>query len=60
MRYTPIRNISEDEKRELYSLLDDNPDIKYTVKIVLLAGDGYTVPELREMTTIYDNRKIYE
>ncbi|MFZ0512034.1 MAG: hypothetical protein WAM14_10540 [Candidatus Nitrosopolaris sp.] len=52
MRYTPIRNISEDEKRELYDLLDNNPDIKYRAKIVLLAGDGYTVPEIREMTTI--------
>ncbi|MGA8081485.1 MAG: hypothetical protein WB988_06460, partial [Candidatus Nitrosopolaris sp.] len=42
----------EDEKRELYDLLDNNPDIKYRTKIVLLAGDGYTVPEIREMTDI--------
>ena len=35
-------------------LLDNNPDIKYRTKIVLLAGDGYTVPEIREMTDIYD------
>ena len=56
MRYTPIRNISEEEKRELYDLLDNNnPDIKYRAKIVLLAGEeGYTVPEIREMTNIYD------
>ena len=54
MRFTPIRNISEDEKRELYDLLDNNPDIKYRAKIVLLAGEGYTVPEIREMTDIYD------
>ena len=53
MRYTPIRNISEEEKRELYDLLDNNPDIKYRAKIVLLAIEGYTVPE-REMTNIYD------
>ena len=44
VRYTPIRNISEDEKRELYDLLDNNPEIKYRAKIILLAGDGYTVP----------------
>ncbi|MFY9870438.1 MAG: hypothetical protein WAK17_12015 [Candidatus Nitrosopolaris sp.] len=56
MRYTPIRNISGDEKRELYDLLDNNPDIKYRAKIILLAVDGYTVPEIREMTTIYDNQ----
>lgn len=55
MRYTPIRKISEEEKRELYDLLDNNPDIKYRAKIVLLAGEeGYTVPEIREMTNIYD------
>jgi transposase len=54
VRYTPIRNISEEEKRELYELLDNNPDIKYRAKIVLLAGEGYTVPEIREMTNIYD------
>jgi len=40
VRYTPIRNISEEEKRELYDLLDNNnPDIKYRAKIVLLAGE---------------------
>jgi transposase len=54
VRYTPIRNISEEEKRELYDLLDNNPDIKYRARIVLLAGEGYTVPEIREMTNTYD------
>ena len=54
MRHTHIRNISEDKRRELYDILDNNPDIKYRAKIVLLAGDGYTVPEIREMTNIYD------
>lgn len=54
MRYTRIRNISEDEKRKLYCILDDHADIKYRAKIILLAGDGYTVPEIREMTNIYD------
>jgi transposase len=55
VRYTPIRNISEEEKRELYDVLDNNPDIKYRAKIILLAGEeGYTVPEIREMTDIYD------
>lgn len=54
MRYTHIRNISEDEKRELYDALDDSSDIKYRAKIVLLAGEGYIVPEIREMTTMYD------
>ncbi|MFZ0510366.1 MAG: hypothetical protein WAM14_02060 [Candidatus Nitrosopolaris sp.] len=52
MSFTPIRNISEDEKRELYSFLDNNPDIMYRAKIVVLAGDGYTVPEIREIVTV--------
>jgi transposase len=54
VRHTPIRNISEDENRDLYDILDNNPDVKYRVKIILLAGNGYTVPEIREMTNIYD------
>ena len=54
MRHTHIRNISEDKRRELYDILDNNPDIKYRAKIVLLAGDGYTVSEIREITNIYD------
>ena len=54
VRYTPVRRISEEEKRELYDILDNNPDIKYRAKIVLLAIEGYTVPEIREMTNIYD------
>ena len=54
MRHTHIRSISEDKRRELYDILDNNPDIKYRAKIVLLAGDGHTVPEIREMTNIYD------
>lgn len=54
MRHTHIGSISEDKRRELYDILDNNPDIKYRAKIVLLAGDGHTVPEIREMTNIYD------
>ena len=33
---------------------DTNPEIKYRIKIILLANDGYTVPEIREMTNTYD------
>ena len=54
VRYTPIREITDKEKNKLYSLLDTNPEIKYRIKIILLAGEGYTVPEIREMTNIYD------
>ena len=48
VRYTPLRDIKDKEKNRLYSLLDTNPEIKYRIKIVLLASEGYTVPEIRE------------
>ena len=54
VRYTPIRDIADNDKNKLYNLLDTNPDIKYRIKIVLLANEGYTVPEIRDMTNIYD------
>ncbi len=54
VRYTPLRQIADKEKNKLYSLLDTNPEIKYRIKIVLLASEGYTVPEIREMTNTYD------
>ena len=54
VRYTHIRKISDEDKKELYDTLDIHPEIKYRVKIVLLAGEGYTVPEIREMTNTYD------
>ena len=54
VRYTPIREITDKEKNKLYTLLDTNPEIRYRIKIILLANDGYTVPELREMTNTYD------
>lgn len=54
VRYTPIREIKDKDKNKLYTLLDTNPEIKYRIKIILLANDGYTVPELREMTNTYD------
>ena len=45
--------MSEAEKKELYDILDANSLIRYRAKIVLLAREGYTVPEIREMTNIY-------
>jgi transposase len=54
VRYTSLREITDKEKNRLYSLLDTNQEIKYRIKIVLLASDGYTVPEIREVTNTYD------
>jgi hypothetical protein len=52
--YTPVKEFIDKEKNKLYSIFDTNPEIKYTIKIVLVAGEGYTVPEIREMTNISD------
>ena len=46
--------MSEAEKKELYDIVDAKSLIRYRAKIVLLAGEGYTVPEIMEMTNIYD------
>jgi len=54
VRHTLIREITDKEQNKLYSLFDTNLDIKYRIKIILLATDGYTVPEIREMTNTYD------
>ena len=54
VRYTHIRKILDEDKKELYDILDIHPEIKYRAKIVLLAGEGYTVSEIREMTNTYD------
>jgi hypothetical protein len=42
VKYTRIRDISEEERKELYGILDTTTTsrIKYRAKIVLLAG-GY-------------------
>ena len=58
VRYTPVSEITDKEKNKLYSLLDTNPEIKYRIKIILLANDGYTVPEIREMTNTYTTKQL--
>ena len=39
VRYTPIREITDKDKNKLYTLLDTNPEIKYRIKIILLANE---------------------
>jgi hypothetical protein len=49
VRHTPIRNVSDKEKEQLYDILDTEPEIiKYRSNIILVAAEGYTVPEIRE------------
>lgn len=54
MRHTRLRSISDREKDNLYLLLDDS-DSGYRAKIILLKDEGYTVPEIRQMTNHHDN-----
>ena len=55
MRDTPLRSLSDTEKNNLYLLLDDNNHSGYRAKIILLKDEGYTVPEIRQMTNHHDN-----
>lgn len=48
-----VRNITEREVQELHLLLEDEK-IGYRAKIILLSNEGYTVPEIREMTNHHD------
>ena len=48
-----VRDLTEKEEQELYLLMDDEK-IGYRAKIILLSSEGYTVPEIREMTNRHD------
>ena len=56
MNYTRFREITEDEKNRLYSMMDNNDlEAGYRAEIVLLRSEGYTVPEIRRITNHHDN-----
>lgn len=57
MRYTPLRSISDEEKRGLYDLLDNSLDIKYRDKIVL-AVESYTIPTVAKYLPSGNNPRI--
>src|ERR671915_1960680 len=54
MRDTYLREVTDNEKDNLYWLLDDR-ESGYRAKIILLKYEGYTVPEIRQMTNHHDN-----
>lgn len=54
MRDTYLRDLTDREKDNLYLLLDDS-NSGYRAKIILLKDEGYTVPEIRQMTNHHDN-----
>ena len=48
MRDTFLRQITDDERNILYSMIEqDDKDSSYRAKILLLKDEGYTIPEIR-------------
>ena len=52
---TYLRDITEDEKNNLYDMMDNDAEVSYRAKIILLRSEGYTVAEIRRQTNHYDN-----
>lgn len=55
MQPTCLRDITEDEKNNLYDIMDNDTEADYRAKIILLRGEGYTVAEIRRQTNHHDN-----
>jgi hypothetical protein len=57
MRPNYLRDITEEEKNRLYTMIDDDSSkgAGYRAKIILLRNEGYTVPEIRRKTNHHDN-----
>jgi hypothetical protein len=51
---TFLRLINDDERNTLYEMIQDEDDNEssYRAKIILLKDEGYTVPEIRKISTI--------
>ena len=54
MRDTFLRLLTNDEKNHLHLMLEDS-ESGYRAKIILLKDEGYTVPEIRNLTNHHDN-----
>ena len=52
MQPTYLRDITEDEKNNLYDIMDNDAKADYRAKIILLRSEGYTVAEIRRQTTM--------
>src|SRR6185437_6716566 len=55
MRDTFLKILTDKEKGILYQLMLDDKESGYRAKIILLKGDGYTVPEIRRATNHHDS-----
>lgn len=54
MRDTYLRDVTDRENDSLYWLVD-NRESGYRAKIILLKNEGYTVPEIRQITNHHDS-----
>jgi transposase len=50
-----LRDITEDEKNNLYDMMDNDAEAGYRAKIILLRSEGYTIAEIRIQTNRHDN-----
>jgi transposase-like protein len=50
-----LRDITEEEKNNLYGIMDNNAEADYRATIILLRSEGYTVAEIRRQTNHHDN-----
>jgi transposase len=55
MQPTCLRDITEDEKNNLYDIMDNDAEADYRAKIIPLRSEGYTVTEIRKQTNHHDN-----
>jgi hypothetical protein len=58
VRDTHLRSITEKERNILLHLLvdeDDPAESGYRAKIILLKDEGYTVPDIKKITSHHDN-----
>ena len=55
MRDTFLRLLTDDEKNYLHLMLDEDSEAGYRAKIILLKDEGYTVPQIRNLTNHHDN-----
>ena len=59
MQPTYLRDITEDEKNNLYDMMGNNDaEAGYRAKIILLRSEGYTVAEIRRQTNHHHDNNI--
>jgi hypothetical protein len=61
MRDTYLRLLSDYERNILYHMIqdeEDNGELSYRAKIILLQDEGYTVPEIRRAISHHDTNII--